>query len=353
MESDLAARIDALERENERLRTRLDGLERKGRRGATPAGRFSRRRLLKAGALAAGSAGLLAAEAARPQSAEAANGDPVVLGSVANASSSPTGVAVNQAAGAHVYGLGVVDQSLSDFPVSASLAGHTKGTYEVAVLGYGEPLPSSFGYAANSGVLGLTDAGEGVHGAAGSGNGVVGESVSGAGVHAVSQSGAAVYASSDTSYALDAGSDSGTVVRARTFASTGSVLEATIENTGNQRSVVEAQTSGAGAALQGVTTGSGPAIRGTTTGAGAGVVGNAKTGPGVQGTSPNGAGVVGTSANGRGAVLYGKAAHLRLYPAPTSTHPTAGARGDVYVDSSGRLWYCKTGGSPGTWIQLA
>jgi len=33
---------------------------------------------------------------------------------------------------------------------------------------------------------------------------------------------------------------------------------------------------------------------------------------------------------------------------------TAGhSRGDLYADSTGRLWFCKTGGSTATWHQIA
>jgi hypothetical protein len=61
-------------------------------------------------------------------------------------------------------------------------------------------------------------------------------------------------------------------------------------------------------------------------------------------------GVHGTSIEGRGGVFKGAVAQLRLMPSETSSHPAAGARGDLFADNAGRLWFCK-GGT--TWKQLA
>jgi hypothetical protein len=335
------------------LRARVEAVEgeRKTTRATAPSGPVSRRHLLKIGAF---SAGLLAADAARPRRASADNGDPLVCGSTVNSATAATGLLVTHAETDTGYGLGVVDTALDSFPISGALAGHTQGTYFVGVLGYGEPGPGTIAIGGSTGVCGLADTGDGVNGQAASGRGVYGRSDSGSGVHGDSQSGIGVSAQAfGAANGLFARSEGATAAHVETPSAAGAALEAKIANASNHRSAVEAQTNGVGAAVQGLTTGSGPAVRGTTTGAGAGVIGNAKTGAGVQGTSPNGIGVLGTSANGRGAVLYGKAAHLRLYPAPTSSHPSAGARGDLYVDSSGRLWYCKTGGNPGTWKQIA
>ncbi len=63
-----------------------------------------------------------------------------------------------------------------------------------------------------------------------------------------------------------------------------------------------------------------------------------------------GSGVRSFANHGRGAELKGAKAALRLVPNATTTHPTTGSRGDMYVDRSGRLWYCR-GGSK--WVQLA
>ena len=70
---------------------------------------------------------------------------------------------------------------------------------------------------------------------------------------------------------------------------------------------------------------------------------------GVSGYSTSGYGLKGQSKNGRGAVLIGKKAQLRLQPSSAATHPATGATGDLFVDSTGRLWFCK--GST-TWVQI-
>jgi hypothetical protein len=61
-------------------------------------------------------------------------------------------------------------------------------------------------------------------------------------------------------------------------------------------------------------------------------------------------GVSGQSTTGRGGVFKGKVAHLRLPPSNAATHPNAGQPGDLFVDSSYRLWFCKGGAS---WKQSA
>lgn len=84
-------------------------------------------------------------------------------------------------------------------------------------------------------------------------------------------------------------------------------------------------------------------VAGTNTNSGAGVAGsNTATGPGVHGTSTH----------GRGGLFAGGAAQIQLSPAG-STHPASGQRGDLFADSAGRLWYCKTTGAKATWHQIA
>ena len=55
----------------------------------------------------------------------------------------------------------------------------------------------------------------------------------------------------------------------------------------------------------------------------------------------------------RGGMFVGRKAQVRLYPSLESNHPTAGLRGDLFVDKTGRLWYCKNGGANAVWHQLA
>ncbi len=61
-------------------------------------------------------------------------------------------------------------------------------------------------------------------------------------------------------------------------------------------------------------------------------------------------GVRGTSPLGRGGVFRGGAAQVRLQPSTSTSHPASGQKGDLYVDSNARLWFCK-GGT--TWVRLA
>jgi hypothetical protein len=74
---------------------------------------------------------------------------------------------------------------------------------------------------------------------------------------------------------------------------------------------------------------------------------------GVRGVhAGTGNGVNGTSAGGRGGVFQGGAAQLRLQPSTHPTHPTAGLSGDLFLDSSKRLWLCVKGGSKAVWKQI-
>jgi hypothetical protein len=86
---------------------------------------------------------------------------------------------------------------------------------------------------------------------------------------------------------------------------------------------------------------------------GTGVHGNAvggKVAIGVRGSSDSGTGVRGESTTGRAGVFQSNVAQLKLTPSTLTTHPAKGQRGDLFVDTSGRLWFCK-GGT--TWKQLA
>jgi hypothetical protein len=61
-------------------------------------------------------------------------------------------------------------------------------------------------------------------------------------------------------------------------------------------------------------------------------------------------GVYGEVPKGRGVVAKGGVAQIRLVPSGSNTHPASGQAGDLFVDKSDRLWFCK-GGS--TWVKLA
>src|SRR3954452_7411203 len=74
-----------------------------------------------------------------------------------------------------------------------------------------------------------------------------------------------------------------------------------------------------------------------------GVRGEHTTGTGVTGAAGSGVGVAGRApkAGGRGGTFQGAAAAVRLLPSSQATHPTSGRVGDLVVDSTGRLWFCK------------
>ena len=63
----------------------------------------------------------------------------------------------------------------------------------------------------------------------------------------------------------------------------------------------------------------------------------------VQGVSNSGNGVAGTSLSARGGVFTGGAAQIKLVPGNAATPPSSGQHGDLYVDSTGRLWFYRAG----------
>jgi len=103
-------------------------------------------------------------------------------------------------------------------------------------------------------------------------------------------------------------------------------------------------------------------------GPGPGIISTSTFGPGVTGISSHGPGVVGKSASsdtaavhgenssqGYGGVFKGGRAPLRLVPQFSSTgFPSSGdhARGELFADTAGNLWYCVAGGSPGRWRKV-
>jgi hypothetical protein len=63
-----------------------------------------------------------------------------------------------------------------------------------------------------------------------------------------------------------------------------------------------------------------------------------------------GAGIYATSAKGAGGKFGGKTAQIQLVPSTAASHPASGSAGQLFVDSSKRLWYCRGGSN---WAQLA
>lgn len=112
----------------------------------------------------------------------------------------------------------------------------------------------------------------------------------------------------------------------------------------------------------GMTAGGGPGLTGFSYGTGIGVLGasstgaaavrgtNSSTGPAVYAVNTGGGvGVRGESEDGRGGAFVGGEAQVRLLPA-SGNHPADGKGGDLFVDSSKRLWFCKGGTN---WVKLA
>jgi hypothetical protein len=67
-------------------------------------------------------------------------------------------------------------------------------------------------------------------------------------------------------------------------------------------------------------------------------------------TAGRGPGVEGTSAQGVGGRFAGATAQLQLIPSSAPVHPARGSAGDLFLDRSHRLWFCKGGAD---WRQLA
>jgi len=94
---------------------------------------------------------------------------------------------------------------------------------------------------------------------------------------------------------------------------------------------------------------------------GRGVVGTGDTGIGVLGEirvgNSNPGSVAVKAANdggGLGGSFAGSLAPLLLVPAPTAGAPMTGTHqaGELFVDANGGLFYCRTAGTPGTWVNV-
>ncbi|KAA1421197.1 hypothetical protein F0U44_02480 [Nocardioides humilatus] len=168
--------------------------------------------------------------------------------------------------------------------------------------------------------------------------------------------------------------DGGTGVEGRTFAtnpnSSGVVGRATNSAPATNTAGVSGATlalNNVGYGVQGTHAGTGIAVFGksergagmrgvtnSTTTDGYGVHGiHSGTGTAVYGQTAQGVGVRGFGGTGRGGVFTGASAQVNLTPGALATHPTNGTKGDLYADSTGRLWFCKVGGSSATWAQVA
>ena len=176
----------------------------------------------------------------------------------------------------------------------------------------------------------------GVYADAQSGRGVFGDSVNSAGVFGQSLNGPGVLANSVFSNGLEARTG---------FAGNGfNAVYATTQGTGNGVFGEATRTDAGANGVLGIARGAGNSVFGFKPG---GVAGDAVVG---YSQTANSRGVLGLSTNGRGGAFSGKQAQVQLLASTATTHPSSGARGDLFVDNSGRLWFCK--GST-TWRQLA
>ncbi len=91
----------------------------------------------------------------------------------------------------------------------------------------------------------------------------------------------------------------------------------------------------------------GTGTAGWSTGQRTGILGYSNDGSGNLPPAPANTGVYGAAplAGGRGGQFSGNAAQLRLVPSSATSHPDAGALGDLFVDKTGRLWFCKKTGT--------
>jgi len=116
-------------------------------------------------------------------------------------------------------------------------------------------------------------------------------------------------------------------------AGAGPAVRAEVDSTTSAGSAVDAHTKGTGFAVLASIENTGSksvAVRAQT------------TGPGI--------GIEASSALGIGARFAGKVAPLQLVPSAAASHPATGTAGELFVDHSNRLWFCKGGTN---WHQLA
>ncbi len=203
----------------------------------------------------------------------------------------------------------VLGSTLTDASAETTIRNHVNDNDVFFAASSGAGIGVHGYSASNAGVSGDTLSGIGVHGVSfgdGVGFGVRGDSVANIAVVGASQSGIGVQGISQSDEGVEGGSGSGDGVHG-------------FSDTGNG---VSGYTSGRLAS---------------------GVTGHSTS-------STGGIGVSGDAAGGRGGVFKGGLAQVQLVASSASSHPASGVRGDLFVDKSGRLWFCKGGR---TWKQLA
>ena len=146
---------------------------------ATDSAQPRSRRALLTGA-AAGVAVLAAEQLARPLAAQAADGDPVLLGQYQNSSTetSITGGGLRVEGG--VLGFAVIAHGVNDGPGLLASSDHEPVVTPESTRGSGDAIRGESG--SGTGMYGSSESGEGVHGESESGSGVVGNSATAFGV---------------------------------------------------------------------------------------------------------------------------------------------------------------------------
>jgi hypothetical protein len=377
----------------------------------------SRRGMLRLGVAAAAGAAATAGALADAQPAAAGVDGDLTLGDSSNSAGTPTGLSVSGSTSQYGIGVTDNGLSSYPNEQTAALFGHAhNANFQAGVLGYsdngmngvvgvsnpidttarpgvqgvGQPGVFGFGGGTSPGVLG-TGNGIGVEGVGGPGvqgtadgfglvgvqgtnpGTVLGNSMfpaQGIGVLAECTDGGAGPPAA-ASVALSARND-GNGIGVKATSAGGIAIMGEISSAASAWPVVYGTTNGSGPALKagqsgtgygtysqitntantqpavfGGTNGTGPAVRGAQTGKS----GNAVVGK-VSSSSNASPAILGTGSSiGRGGQFSGGAAPVRLLPG--GTRPTSGQTGDLFVDSSGHLHYCKAGGPTASWVQLA
>jgi len=328
---ELLTRLRKLEDENRRLSARIDELtaeEPVNRRG------MFKRVALGAAALTVGANVVTAPEAA----AGDGDGAPIRFG-VMNMGTSTTGMMMDAigAPGLDVDNTGATDQN----DMSCAIRGRT---YTFGVVGMGESRAGVVGMCTldekdlltvnqPAGVAGISrnPGASGVYGRSADAEGVTGVSNGTAGVHGNCQHDNGVGVFGDGSYgAIGVYGHSGRSSGVLGIANEGYGVRG-LANTATGTGVMGIAVKQSGQSV-----------------APAAVTGDADAQVAVQGVSNSGNGVAGTSLSARGGVFTGGAAQIRLVPGNAATPPSSGQNGDLYVDSTGRLWFYRAG-----WHNLA
>jgi hypothetical protein len=209
--------------------------------------------------------------------------------------------------------LGGVVASVAAAVGRASPASATDGNQVLVGHSYTSTTATEIDATGVNAIIGISDSQTGIGGGSTSGTGVSASSSTGTALLASSTLGNAILATSGgTGYALSASSDKASAISALNH-------------------------SAAHAAIFGESLGGSPGVYGTS---GPGGAPSPKTGVfGFANQDATAVGIKGQSPKGRGGVFSGGKAQVRLVPSSASTHPNSGAKGDLFVDNSGRLWF--------------